>query len=68
VSVAGLYAVLGRTNRISPLYAVLFPVAAVLVVYTMLRSLVITVGRGGVEWRGTFYPLAVLREHAERQN
>jgi len=68
VSVAGLYAVLGRTNRISPLYAVLFPVAAVLVVYTMLRSLAVTVGRGGVEWRGTFYPLAVLREHAERQN
>ena len=66
-SVAGLYAVLRRTNGISPAYAVLFPVAAALVVYTMLRSLVITLGRGGVNWRGTFYSLAELREHAGRQ-
>jgi len=66
--VAGLYAVLRRTNRISAGYAVLFPVAAALVVFTMLRSLAITVGRGGVNWRGTFYSLAELREHGERQS
>jgi GT2 family glycosyltransferase len=65
-SVAGLYALLGRTNRISPGYAVLFPVAAVLVVWTMLQSMAITLGRGGVDWRGTFYSLAELREHAGR--
>jgi hypothetical protein len=67
-SVAGLYGLLGRTNRISPVYAGLFPVATLLVVYTMLRSMAVTVGRGGVNWRGTFYSLAELRRHAGRQH
>jgi hypothetical protein len=30
----------------------------------MLRSMLITVLRGGVTWRGTFYPLSELRKHA----
>jgi GT2 family glycosyltransferase len=66
-SVAGLYALFRRTNRISPMYGVLFPVAAALVVVTMLRSMAITLWRGGVNWRGTFYSLAELREHARQQ-
>jgi hypothetical protein len=67
-SVAGLYALLGRTNRISPVYVLLFPAAAALVVGTMLRSMATTVWRGGVDWRGTFYSLAELRDHAGRGN
>lgn len=62
-SAFGLYRLSSRASRISPLYAALVPVAASLVVYSMLRSMGITVWRGGVTWRGTFYPLAALREH-----
>jgi hypothetical protein len=60
-SVCGLYALTTRTSRISPWYSVLFPVSGVLVIYAMLRSMVVTLADGGVTWRGTFYPLADLR-------
>jgi glycosyltransferase involved in cell wall biosynthesis len=62
-SIAGLYALSSRTSRISPWNAALFPIAALLVVYSMLRSMIVTLIHGGVTWRGTFYPLAVLRKH-----
>jgi len=42
-------------------------VAAVVVVYSMFRSVVVTLVRGGVTWRGTFYRLNELREHARRK-
>ena len=44
-----------------PYYFVLHPVSTTLFVYTMLRSMIITLGRGGVEWRGRFYPLEELK-------
>ena len=31
--------------------------------FTLLRSTVLTLGRGGVVWRGTFYPLAELKRN-----
>jgi len=60
-SVAGLYILSGRNSHISPWYAVLFPVSAVLIVCSMLRSMVVTLVDGGVTWRGTFYPITDLR-------
>jgi glycosyltransferase involved in cell wall biosynthesis len=64
---AGLYVLCGRVSRISPWYALSMPVGAVLVIYAMLRSTLVTSIRGGVVWRGTFYPLHELRRHhAER--
>jgi glycosyltransferase involved in cell wall biosynthesis len=41
-----------------------FPAAALVFIYAMVRSTVLTLMRGGVVWRGTFYPLRELREHA----
>jgi len=61
-SVAGLYALNSRTNPVSPWYAVLFPISAALIVYSMLRSMIVTLAHSGVTWRGTFYPLADLRK------
>jgi hypothetical protein len=49
---------------ISSGYVLLFPVAVCLIVYSMLRSMVLTLARGGVVWRGTFYPLPELRRNA----
>ena len=47
--------------RVSPLYALTHPLGALLFSYMLARSTVITLRRGGVEWRGTFYPLEELR-------
>jgi len=65
-SVVGLYVLSSRWSQISPLYAGLFPIGAALVAYSMLRSMLVTVRDGGVTWRGTFYPLAELRDYADR--
>jgi hypothetical protein len=61
-SVAFLYVLSSRQSRVSPIYAVLFPVSAALIAYSILRSTITTLKRGGVTWRGTFYPLADLRK------
>jgi hypothetical protein len=63
-SVAGLYGLSRRFSRISTWYAVLFPVAATVMVYSMMRSMMVTLRDGGVTWRGTFYPLSELRSCA----
>jgi glycosyltransferase involved in cell wall biosynthesis len=60
-AIAGIYVLFSRVNRISPWYAALFPLSATLIVYSMLRSMFVTLKNGGVEWRGTFYPLATLK-------
>jgi hypothetical protein len=71
VSVAALLALYWRYRRFADpndiatmLWALTFPVAALVFVYAMVRSTVLTLVRGGVVWRGTFYPLSELREHA----
>jgi GT2 family glycosyltransferase len=66
VSIAGLYILSSRSSRLSSSYAALLPVAAAIVIYAMLRSMIITLRKGGVVWRGTFYPLVELRQHADR--
>ncbi len=71
VSVAALLALYWRYRRFADpndiatmRWALTFPVAALVFVYAMVRSTVLTLVRGGVVWRGTFYPLAELRQHA----
>ena len=64
LSVGWAYRLYGRVSGISAWQAVLSPVAALVFVYTLLRSMVVTLRQGGVVWRGTFYPLERLREHA----
>lgn len=51
-----------RLCRASSLYALTFPLGAALLSYTLLRSMVVTLWRGGVLWRDTFYPLKDLRK------
>lgn len=48
-------------NRVSPLYAFTHPIGAILFCYMIARSVAVTVWRGGVTWRGTFYPLKELK-------
>ena len=67
-AVAGFYVLSARTSRISWVYALSFPIAAIAVVYSMFRSTAITLVRGGVSWRGTFYSLKELREQDRKRD
>jgi glycosyltransferase involved in cell wall biosynthesis len=71
VSLAALASLYWRYRRFADpsgalivLWLAAFPVAALVFVYAMAQSTVLTFVRGGVVWRGTFYPLRELREHA----
>ncbi len=57
-----IYAGMSRRSDIPPYYFLLHPVSSTLFVYTMVRSTCLTLWRGGVVWRGTFYPLDELRK------
>jgi len=57
-----LYAGVWRHVEIHPWYFLLHPVSTTLFIYTMLRSTFVTLWHGGVEWRGTKYPLDELRK------
>lgn len=61
-AVALIYFGMSRYSRISPLYIVLHPISTVLFAGTLLRSMLLTLARGGVVWRGTKYPLEELRK------
>jgi cellulose synthase/poly-beta-1,6-N-acetylglucosamine synthase-like glycosyltransferase len=50
-----------RVQRGAPLLALLYPVVSLLMIFIMWRSTLLTLARGGIEWRGTRYPLAELR-------
>ncbi len=41
-------------------HALGYPVCALLFIYALARSSLLAVARGGVYWRGTFYPLSLL--------
>ena len=59
--VALVYSVTSRTTRTRAWQAILMPVGAILFAYAILASMVVTLRRGGVVWRGTFYPIAALK-------
>jgi GT2 family glycosyltransferase len=63
-AIAVTYRLYGRISGISAWQALLSPVAALLFVYALLRSMVTTLRQGGVVWRGTFYSLKTLRRYA----
>lgn len=61
ISMFAIYAGMSKKSDIPARYFLLHPISTMLFVYTMLRSMLLTLGRGGVTWRGTFYPIAALR-------
>lgn len=60
-SMFSIYAGMSQKSDIPPYYFILHPVSSALFLYTVLRSMILTLSRGGVVWRGTFYPLDELR-------
>jgi glycosyltransferase involved in cell wall biosynthesis len=63
-AVAYAYRLLNRHFGISAWNALFFPFSALVFVFTLLRSMLITLKQGGIIWRGTFYSLAELRKNA----
>ncbi|HVJ05798.1 MAG TPA: glycosyltransferase [Candidatus Saccharimonadales bacterium] len=61
-SLLAIYVAMGRRTKISIGYVLLHPAASVLMVFALFRSTVLTLLHGGVEWRGTFYPLDELKK------
>ena len=66
LAIAGLYVVTRKVTRVPAGYMVAYPLAAVVFLYAMLRSMTLALMRGGVVWRGTLYSLRELRAHAGR--
>ena len=57
------YRMMSRLSGIPARYGWLYPLGAAATLWTMLRSMVVTLWQRGVLWRGTFYPLRELRKH-----
>lgn len=57
-----IYVGMSRRSSVAPYYFFLHPVSSTLFVYTLLRSMFLTLWRDGVTWRGTKYPLEELRK------
>lgn len=58
-----LFIRLGRSHRVPAWHAAGFPLAALLFVYVLLRTMMLNLMRGGIYWRGTFYRLDELKEN-----
>src|SRR5208337_1138237 len=61
-SLFAIYVGMSCKSDIPPYYFALHPIATALFMYTLLRSMILTLGQGGITWRGTFYPLEELRK------
>ncbi|MBI3121760.1 MAG: hypothetical protein HYZ03_05720 [candidate division NC10 bacterium] len=57
----GIQAAHARQARLPAWPALFHPLAVAVLIYAIARSTFLTLRRGGVEWRGTSYPLAALR-------
>jgi hypothetical protein len=53
-----------REFGISPLYTLTYPAGALIFIWMLARSTIVTLWKGGIEWRGTFYPLEELKRGA----
>ena len=59
-----LYRLFRRYNGVPTVYFLTLPLAAALLIYAEMRSLLVTLFTQGIRWRGTFYSLSELRKHA----
>jgi hypothetical protein len=50
-----------KLNNVSPFLALLYAPSVLILAWAFLRSTFLTLRRGGVNWRGTLYPLAELK-------
>lgn len=63
-AVTGVYVASHKVTRVQAWYVMVYPFAAAVFLFAMLRSMTLALVRGGVIWRGTLYSLRELRAHA----
>ena len=68
VSLATILAASGRQSRIAWTYFFLLPIAAILILLALIRSVVITLQQHGVKWRNHYYPLPILKAHIRERD
>jgi cellulose synthase/poly-beta-1,6-N-acetylglucosamine synthase-like glycosyltransferase len=61
-SMFSIYIGMSRRSAVPAYYFLLHPVSAALFIYTLLRSMILTLWNDGITWRGTKYPLDELRK------
>jgi hypothetical protein len=54
--------IIRRMTVFSPALFLVFPITALLFIYSIIRASYLTFRRGGIVWRGTTYRLSELRE------
>ena len=57
-----IYMGMSWRSAVPPYYFVLHPVSTAMFIYTLLRSMFLTLWNDGIVWRGTKYPLEELRK------
>jgi cellulose synthase/poly-beta-1,6-N-acetylglucosamine synthase-like glycosyltransferase len=57
-----IYLGMSLRSAVPPYYFLLHPVSTAMFIYTLLRSMILTLWNGGIVWRGTKYPLEELRK------
>jgi glycosyltransferase involved in cell wall biosynthesis len=61
VSMLMIYIGMSWRSAVPAYYLLLHPVSTTLFIYTLLRSMILTLWNDGIVWRGTKYPLEELR-------
>jgi cellulose synthase/poly-beta-1,6-N-acetylglucosamine synthase-like glycosyltransferase len=61
-SMFSIYLGMSRRSAVPAYYFLLHPVSTTLFIYTLLRSMILTLWNDGIVWRGTKYPLEELRK------
>jgi glycosyltransferase involved in cell wall biosynthesis len=61
VSIFAIYCGMSTRSAVPPYYFFLHPISTCLFIYTMLRSMFVTIRDDGIVWRGTKYALEELR-------
>ena len=62
VSLFLIYVGMSWRSAVPPYYFLLHPLSTSLFIYTLLRSMILTLRNDGIVWRGTKYPLEELRK------
>jgi hypothetical protein len=62
-----VYSITARSTRTRTWHGLTMPVGAILFAYSIVVSMVVTLARRGVVWRGTFYSLERLRAGRVRE-
>src|SRR5579863_6370631 len=61
-SMFAIYVGMSWRSAVPAYYFLLHPVSSALFIYTLLRSMILTLWNDGIVWRGTKYPLDELRK------